>query len=155
MFLVLRSPFVLLWSLWITMVLWESMVASAAAAAASANSYAARRRFASRSEAPLLGGGGGSSSSSGCGASSSSSLRKACPLYVWNAPSALLHKWCLHLMKDNVYEGRGGVKVRTLHTDHHTHILCGVVVFLFLTEYASCNLFGCLCLFFCFSVCSH
>ena len=37
--------------------------------------------------------------------------RAACPFYVWNAPSALFHKWCQHLMKDHIYEGRGGVKV--------------------------------------------
>jgi hypothetical protein len=38
--------------------------------------------------------------------------RRACGLYVWDAPSALLHKWCTHLMKDCIYEGRGGHKVR-------------------------------------------
>jgi hypothetical protein len=38
-------------------------------------------------------------------------MRKACGLYVWNAPSALLSIWCNHLARDNVYEGRGGKKV--------------------------------------------
>ena len=38
--------------------------------------------------------------------------RTACHFYLWNAPSALFHKWCHHLMKDQVIEGRGGVKVR-------------------------------------------
>jgi hypothetical protein len=38
--------------------------------------------------------------------------RRACGLYVWDAPSALLHKWCTHLMRDCIYEGRGGHKVR-------------------------------------------
>lgn len=37
--------------------------------------------------------------------------RKACPFYVWNAPSALMYKWCQHLMQDHIYEGRSGVKV--------------------------------------------
>ena len=38
--------------------------------------------------------------------------RRACGIYVWDAPSALLHKWCTHLIKDCIYEGRGGHKVR-------------------------------------------
>jgi hypothetical protein len=38
--------------------------------------------------------------------------RKACGLYIWDAPSALLHKWCTHLLRDKIYEGRGGHKVR-------------------------------------------
>ena len=37
--------------------------------------------------------------------------RVACHMYIWDAPSALLHKWCNHLMRDCVYEGRGGKKV--------------------------------------------
>jgi len=37
--------------------------------------------------------------------------RRACSLYIWDAPSALLYRWCNHLMKDRVYEGRGGKKV--------------------------------------------
>ena len=36
--------------------------------------------------------------------------RKACGFYVWDAPSALLYKWCNHLLRDSVYEGRGGRK---------------------------------------------
>lgn len=35
---------------------------------------------------------------------------RACSLYVWDAPSSLLHKWCQHLLKDCVYEGLGGQK---------------------------------------------
>jgi len=41
-----------------------------------------------------------------------SSGRRACGFYIWDAPSALLHQWCTHLLKDCVYEGRGGRKVR-------------------------------------------
>jgi hypothetical protein len=37
--------------------------------------------------------------------------RVACGLYLWDAPSALLHKWCHHLIRDCVFEGRGGKKV--------------------------------------------
>jgi hypothetical protein len=44
--------------------------------------------------------------------------RRACGLYVWDAPSALLHKWCTHLLRDCIYEGRGGHKVR----DYNTYI---------------------------------
>lgn len=39
--------------------------------------------------------------------------RRACGLYLWDFPSALLHGWCTRLVKDCVYEGRGGKKVRT------------------------------------------
>jgi hypothetical protein len=34
--------------------------------------------------------------------------RRACSLFVWDAPSALLYKWCHHLLKDNLIEGKGG-----------------------------------------------
>jgi hypothetical protein len=34
--------------------------------------------------------------------------RHACGLFLWDAPSALLYKWCQYLLKDHVYEGRGG-----------------------------------------------
>ncbi|KAG7365353.1 hypothetical protein IV203_038556 [Nitzschia inconspicua] len=34
--------------------------------------------------------------------------RHACGLFLWDAPSALLYKWCQHLLKDHIYEGRGG-----------------------------------------------
>jgi hypothetical protein len=40
--------------------------------------------------------------------------RQTCGFYVWDIPSALLHKWCMSLMKDCVYEGRGGKKVSLL-----------------------------------------
>jgi hypothetical protein len=40
-----------------------------------------------------------------------SSNRRACRFYLWNAPSALLYRWCHHLQRDNIYEGRGGKKV--------------------------------------------
>lgn len=43
--------------------------------------------------------------------SSQHGRRKACSLYIWNAPSALLHRWCHHLQRDNIYEGLGGKKV--------------------------------------------
>jgi len=36
--------------------------------------------------------------------------RRACSFYVWDMPSALLYKWTQHLLKDCVYEGRGGKK---------------------------------------------
>ena len=39
--------------------------------------------------------------------------RTACSLYIWNAPSALLYRWCHHLQRDNIYEGLGGKKVST------------------------------------------
>jgi len=35
---------------------------------------------------------------------------KACNFYLWDAGSALLHKWCNHLIKDCIYEGMGGKK---------------------------------------------
>jgi hypothetical protein len=34
--------------------------------------------------------------------------RHACNLFLWDAPSALLYKWCRHLVKDHIYEGKGG-----------------------------------------------
>lgn len=34
--------------------------------------------------------------------------RKACGFYVWDFPSALLYKWCHYLLKDRIYEGKGG-----------------------------------------------
>jgi hypothetical protein len=46
-------------------------------------------------------------------ASSLSSLstgRRACGLYIWDAPSALFHRWTNHLLRDCVYEGLGGRK---------------------------------------------
>jgi hypothetical protein len=30
---------------------------------------------------------------------------KACGFYIWDAPSALLHRWCHHLQRDCIYEG--------------------------------------------------
>ena len=36
----------------------------------------------------------------------------ACRFYLWNFPAFILHKWCHHLAKDCIYEGKGGVKVR-------------------------------------------
>eukprot|EP00980_Cylindrotheca_fusiformis_P006551 scaffold1384_cov116-Cylindrotheca_fusiformis.AAC.29 len=36
--------------------------------------------------------------------------RRACNMYTWDIRSALLYKWCHHLLKDHVYEGRGGKK---------------------------------------------
>ena len=43
--------------------------------------------------------------------SSTHGRRSACSFYIWNAPSALLHRWCHHLQRDNIYEGLGGKKV--------------------------------------------
>ena len=34
--------------------------------------------------------------------------RKACGFYVWDIPSAILYGWCHRLLKDRVYEGKGG-----------------------------------------------
>ena len=34
--------------------------------------------------------------------------RRACSFYIWDGPSALFYKWCHHLLKDNLYEGKGG-----------------------------------------------
>ncbi len=34
--------------------------------------------------------------------------RKACGFYIWDFPSAVLYKWCHRLLKDRVYEGKGG-----------------------------------------------
>lgn len=36
--------------------------------------------------------------------------RRACNFYAWDIRSAALYKWCHHLLKDHVYEGRGGKK---------------------------------------------
>lgn len=44
--------------------------------------------------------------------SSKHGRRKACSFYIWNAHSALFHRWCHHLQRDNIYEGLGGKKVR-------------------------------------------
>lgn len=48
-----------------------------------------------------------------CGDASSSSFsnnRRACNFYIWDVRSALLYRWCHHLLKDHIYEGRGGVR---------------------------------------------
>ena len=37
-----------------------------------------------------------------------STHRRACNFYIWDGPSALFYKWCHHLLKDNLYEGKGG-----------------------------------------------
>ena len=34
--------------------------------------------------------------------------RRACRFFLWDASSALLYRWCKHLMRDCVYEGKGG-----------------------------------------------
>lgn len=39
---------------------------------------------------------------------SSSPKRRACNFFLWDASSALLYRWCKHLMRDCVYEGKGG-----------------------------------------------
>lgn len=35
-------------------------------------------------------------------------VRRACRLFIWDVPSALLYRWCNHLQKGCEYEGRGG-----------------------------------------------
>ena len=64
---------------------------------------------------------------------------RACGFYLWDAPSALLYKWCNHLLKDRVYEGRGGRKfvliepgsiLQLLYPSSHTYspdrcVFCG------------------------------
>ena len=39
---------------------------------------------------------------------SSAPKRRACNFFLWDASSALLYRWCKHLMRDCVYEGKGG-----------------------------------------------
>ena len=34
--------------------------------------------------------------------------RRACNFFVWDLRSAVLYKWCHHLLKDHIYEGKGG-----------------------------------------------
>jgi hypothetical protein len=51
------------------------------------------------------------SHSSTCGHPAIPSRRRACGFFVWDATSALLHKWCNHLLKDHIYEGKGGYLV--------------------------------------------
>lgn len=53
---------------------------------------------------------GGSESTALQSSLSSAAGGRACSFYVWDAPSALLHRWCHHLLKDCVYEGLGGRK---------------------------------------------
>mmetsp|Transcript_112 Transcript_112/g.298 ORF Transcript_112/g.298 Transcript_112/m.298 type:complete len:332 (-) Transcript_112:52-1047(-) len=36
------------------------------------------------------------------------SNRRACGFFIWDLPSALLYRWCQYLLKDRIYEGRGG-----------------------------------------------
>lgn len=85
----------------ISQVLWCS---SAAASSASYQAMTRRRLVsASRTDARLT-------SSATATIGTSSRPGRACSFYIWNAPSALLHKWCQHVMKDHIYEGRGGVK---------------------------------------------
>jgi len=40
-----------------------------------------------------------------------STSRRACGFYVWNAVSASMYHLCRYLMKDAVFEGKGGRKV--------------------------------------------
>ena len=55
--------------------------------------------------------GGNSLPSSLLTASGANIHGRACGFYIWDLPSALLHRWCHHLLKDCVYEGLGGRKV--------------------------------------------
>lgn len=34
--------------------------------------------------------------------------RRACNLFLWDASSALMYRWCKYLMRDCIYEGKGG-----------------------------------------------
>jgi hypothetical protein len=58
-----------------------------------------------------------------------STNRRACGIYVWDALSASMYHLCRYLMKDYVYEGRGGRKVRESYIStyfdlcHFTHSL--------------------------------
>ncbi|CAB9501989.1 expressed unknown protein [Seminavis robusta] len=59
-----------------------------------------------RMDGKALGGGGGSLQTT----LQSAAGGRACSWFVWDGPSALLHRWCHHLLKDCVYEGLGGKK---------------------------------------------
>ena len=52
--------------------------------------------------------GGASHHHEDCGRPKIPTNRRACGFYIWDAPSALLYKWCHYLLKDHIYEGRGG-----------------------------------------------
>lgn len=62
----------------------------------------------------------------------STTKRRACSLYVWDFPSAVLSKWYNHLIQDCIYEGRGGKKfvriepgsVMQLLFPHRKHFHC-------------------------------
>lgn len=45
---------------------------------------------------------------SSCGQPQVNSRRRACNMYIWDAPSAILYKWCHYILKDHIYEGKGG-----------------------------------------------
>ena len=78
----------------------------------------------------------------------------ACRLYIWNFPSAILHKWCHHLAKDCIYEGKGGVKVgRTSIAFHDTMFLSRRVISLLIGIY--CDSSTLLRLFYASLVCSR
>jgi len=51
-----------------------------------------------------------SSTATATTAATATATATACGFYIWDAPSALLYKWCHSLMKDCVYEGLGGRK---------------------------------------------
>jgi hypothetical protein len=44
---------------------------------------------------------------------------KACGFYIWDAPSALLHRWCHHLQRDCIYEGTWGRVQPFRHLEFH------------------------------------
>ena len=94
---------------YIFLFVYQAALWPTATAAASSASYMTRRRLASRSESRLT-----SSTTATVMGGASTRPRTACKFYIWNAPSAMLYKWCQHLMKDHIYEGRGGVKVRSV-----------------------------------------
>ena len=59
-----------------------------------------------------------------------STSRRACGFYLWNAVSASMYHLCTYLMRDAVFEGKGGRKV------------CGVLPVL-ARGYILLSLFGC------------
>ena len=83
---------------------WERMDAPVSSGISKKGALASSQRERERERGPQL--------QASTSISAMAAGRKACGLYVWDAPSALLHKWCTHLIKDCIYEGRGGHKVR-------------------------------------------
>lgn len=72
-----------------------------------------------------------------------STNRRACRFYVWDAVSASMYHLCRYLMKEYVYEGRGGRKVRISYIStcfdlrHFTHSLLVSLFALNLAHFSS------------------